>query len=193
MEISLKKTAANAASFTTKFIKTISLVLLVCTATNAAVNAKTIPQVNQKKQIAEYKKAKDNVKQVECLTKNIYYEAGHEPKEGKYAVAQVTINRLESGKFPNSICGVVQQKSVIENRVVCQFSWVCENYAQKPINRQLWEESRQIAKKFVVENHRMPKLKTAFYFHNDQVSPGWPNPKITKIGRHIFYSERKRK
>jgi len=108
-------------------------------------------------------------------------------------VAQVTINRLESGKFPNSICGVVQQKSVIENRVVCQFSWVCENYAQKPINRQLWEESRQIAKKFVVENHRMPKLKTAFYFHNDQVSPGWPNPKITKIGRHIFYSERKRK
>ena len=97
-------------------------------------------------------------------------------------MAQVTINRLESGKFPNSICGVVQQKSVIENKVVCQFSWVCENYRQKPINRQLWEESRQVAKKFVVENHRMPKLKSALYFHNDQVSPGWNNPKVAKIG-----------
>ena len=69
MEISLKKTASSAASFTTKFIKTISLVLLVCTATNAAVNAKTIPEVDKKKAIAEYKKAKDNVKQVECFNK----------------------------------------------------------------------------------------------------------------------------
>ena len=51
-------------------------------------------------------------RQLDCLSKNIYYEAGSEPFEGKIAVAQVTLNRAESGKFPSDVCKVVYQKNV---------------------------------------------------------------------------------
>ena len=42
--------------------------------------------------------------QLDCLAKNIYYEAGSEPFEGKVGIEQVTLNRVNSGQFPNDIC-----------------------------------------------------------------------------------------
>ena len=71
-------------------------------------------------------------KQLECLAKNIYFEAATEPFEGKVAVAQVTMNRVESGKFPADVCDVVFQKNTFYNRVVCQFSWYCEERSLNP-------------------------------------------------------------
>ena len=47
--------------------------------------------------------------QLDCLARNIYHEAGYESFEGKVAVAQVTLNRTESGQFPSDICKVVYQ------------------------------------------------------------------------------------
>ena len=67
--------------------------------------------------------AAERLRQLNCLTQNIYWEAASEPFEGKVAVAQVTLNRVESGKFANTVCGVVYQKNVFYERVVCQFSW----------------------------------------------------------------------
>jgi spore germination cell wall hydrolase CwlJ-like protein len=133
---------------------------------------------------------RDRERQLDCLAKNIYYEAGSEPFEGKVAVAQVTMNRTASGKFPNDICGVVYQKSVIMERVVCQFSWYCEN-GGKPIirSREQYNESMEVAKKVLLEGFRLDILKTAMYFHGDYVSPGWNKPKIGKIGHHIFYKD----
>ena len=58
-------------------------------------------------------------KQVSCLAENIYFEAAHEPLEGKHAVGFVTINRVQSGNYANDICGVVQQR----DGNLCQFSW----------------------------------------------------------------------
>jgi spore germination cell wall hydrolase CwlJ-like protein len=52
-------------------------------------------------------------KQLDCLARNIYHEAGGEPFEGKVAVAQVTINRTENGAFPSDICQVVYQKNIV--------------------------------------------------------------------------------
>ena len=69
--------------------------------------------------------AEDRTKQLDCLTKNIYNEAATEPFEGKVAVAQVTMNRVDSGKFGKGVCGVVYQKNVIYEKVICQFSWAC--------------------------------------------------------------------
>ncbi len=62
----------------------------------------------------------ERARQLRCLTQNIYWEAASEPFEGKVAVAQVTLNRANSGKFPNDICAVVYQKNVIYSKVVCQ-------------------------------------------------------------------------
>ena len=133
----------------------------------------------------------ERTRQLECLTRNIYYEAGGEPFEGKVAVAQVTINRVEDGRFANSICGVVYQKNVIYERVVCQFSWFCDGSSKvRPIYSAVWRESEEVAKKVLLENFRLPSMKTALYFHNDQVSPKWGKPLISKIGRHYFYGDK---
>lgn len=68
----------------------------------------------------------DRSKQLECLARNIYWEAASEPFEGKVGVAQVTLNRVEDGRFGKGVCGVVYQKNVVYEKVVCQFSWYCD-------------------------------------------------------------------
>lgn len=135
--------------------------------------------------------AEQRTKELDCLTRNIYWEAASEPFEGKVGVAQVTLNRMESGKFPNSVCGVVYQKNVFYQKVVCQFSWFCETtHKIRPIHKPLWKESEEVAKKVLLEGFRLPGLENALFYHADYVSPGWKLPRLEKIGRHIFYGDR---
>jgi len=135
--------------------------------------------------------AEQRTKELDCLTRNIYWEAASEPFEGKVGVAQVTLNRMESGKFPNSVCGVVYQKNVFYQKVVCQFSWFCETtHKSRPIHQVLWKESEEVAKKVLLEGFRLPGLENALFYHADYVSPGWKLPRLEKIGRHIFYGDR---
>ena len=138
-----------------------------------------------------YVSAAQRTKELECLTRNIYWEAASEPFEGKVGVAQVTMNRVQSGKFANSVCGVVYQKNVFYEKVVCQFSWYCEgNHKMKAVHGPLWTESEAVAKKVLLEGFRLPSLEAALFYHADYVSPGWKLPRIEKIGRHIFYGDR---
>ena len=138
-----------------------------------------------------YVSAAERTRQLDCLTRNIYWEAASEPFEGKVAVAQVTMNRVESGRFADSVCGVVYQKNVIYEKVICQFSWYCETgHKTRPVYTPLWRESEEVAKRVLLENFRLPSLKNALYFHAEHVSPGWGKPRIEKIGRHIFYGDR---
>jgi spore germination cell wall hydrolase CwlJ-like protein len=130
-------------------------------------------------------------KQLDCLTRNIYWEAGSEPFEGKVAVAQVTLNRVESGKFPKDICGVVYQKNIVYDRVICQFSWYCDGSSvRRAIHPAHWKESEEVAKKVLLEGFRLPSVKNAMYFHADYVNPRWGKPQVAKFGRHIFYAEK---
>lgn len=133
--------------------------------------------------------AKVRERQLECLARNIYYEAGNEPFEGKVAVAQVTLNRVESDLFPNDVCKVIYQKNVFYEKVVCQFSWYCDRSALvKPIHKGTYEESMDAAKKVLLEGFRLPSIKNSLYYHADYVNPGWRKEKVAKIGRHIFYN-----
>jgi spore germination cell wall hydrolase CwlJ-like protein len=135
--------------------------------------------------------AADRAKQLDCLTRNIYWESATEPFEGKVAVAQVTINRVESGRFAPDICGVVYQKNVVYDRVVCQFSWFCDGSSKvRPIYPAHWKESEEVAKKVLLEGFRLPSVKNALYFHADYVNPRWGKPQVAKFGRHIFYAEK---
>jgi N-acetylmuramoyl-L-alanine amidase len=126
--------------------------------------------------------------QLECLARNIYYEAGNEPFEGKVAVAQVTLNRAASEQFPNDICKVIYQKNVVYNKVICQFSWYCEKPAKlKPRDSKVYQDSMVAAKKVLLEGFRLPSLESALYYHADYVNPKWGKQQVAKIGRHIFY------
>ena len=127
-------------------------------------------------------------RQLDCMAMNIYREAGYEPFEGKVAVAQVTMNRVASGKFGNDVCGVVYQKNVIMEKVVCQFSWACDQAARtKPINNAAYTESYEVAKKVLLEGFKLSILKDALYYHANYINPKWPLEKIGAIGNHIFY------
>ena len=109
-----------------------------------------------------------------CLAQNIYYEAGNEVEEGRVAVGLVTINRSQSGRYPSTICGVVNQKTAVSKsrtvtedrvqydavgrkrvvtdqrqvtttRTVCQFSWRCENVTKIKYNSTRWNNSLEVA------------------------------------------------
>ena len=119
---------------------------------------------------------------IDCLAKNIYYEAGSEPRAGKIAVAQVTLNRVRSGKFADTICGVVYQKS--------QFSWVREARRRLNLNDNRYQESLDVALAVLNGDELLESMTHALYFHNTSVRPAWGKPKVGKIGNHIFYRDR---
>lgn len=127
--------------------------------------------------------------EVNCLAQNIYFEAGKESFEGKLAVAQITINRVNSGKFPNSVCGVVKQKDKIHGTLICQFSWFCNQAYAMVRNQYQWEESLIVARKALTEPvaHDTIYKTNALYYHANYVNPGWKLTKVTQIGNHIFY------
>lgn len=136
--------------------------------------------------------SKDAQKQITCLAENIYFEAAHEPLEGKKAVAFVTINRLQSGNYAHTICDVVFQKT----NGTCQFSWYCDRkFTDRRLTIReslLYNEIRELATHVVVNFDRMKDVtRGATYYHADYVNPGWNLRKVDQIGRHIFYKSNK--
>ena len=171
---------------TVGFIAVIAALVTVCTAKLNHLAA------NQDSWRQGFVSAEDRTRQLECLANNIYWEAASEPFEGKVAVAQVTMNRVESGRFADSVCGVVYQKNLIYEKVVCQFTWYCEGtHRVKPVHPPLWRESQEVAKKVLLEGFRLPSLKDALYYHATYVNPSWGKPVLQKIGQHIFYGEKR--
>ena len=121
---------------------------------------------------------------VECLTKNIYYEARGEDDRGKMAVAHVTLNRLKTGYLGNSICKVVYAKK--------QFSWTLLKKLPQP-NSKLWSESELIARK-VLAGYRVRGLAKSLYYHATYIKdPKWADTRheVGQIGNHVFYNRAK--
>lgn len=121
--------------------------------------------------------------ELECLAKNIYYEAPDEPYEGKLAVATVTMNRLAHPQFPKTICGVVYQP--------WQFSWTLRPRAITRLR--IYQEAERIAREVFFENKRLLSIRNAMYFHNQTVTPKWSLSMIPiqRIGGHTFYVTRR--
>lgn len=141
--------------------------------------------------------AAESRKSIDCLAKNIYWEASNEPIRGKQAVAQVTVNRTEDGRFADDICGVVYERDRVQVRgrtkTICQFSWTCMKVKNKvPKDNEQWDEAVFIAQKFVLDGTGLPELQDALFYHADYVRPRWSRQmvKIEKIGAHIFYREK---
>ena len=140
-------------------------------------------------------------KQLACLAKNIFYEAGGEPINGQAAVARVVLNRITHG-FGSNPCNVVYQSTVVqkendegENQKVklCQFSWVCEGKGEPNKNNPKYVQASQIAYDVLAYdayNDVVPK--STLFFHNATVNPAWPYQQVKTIGNHTFYSNKKK-
>ncbi|MFZ9922595.1 MAG: cell wall hydrolase, partial [Candidatus Nanopelagicaceae bacterium] len=127
-----------------------------------------IPNTNGVKSIAPVvDEIEISQEDVNCLAKNIYYEAPAEPYLGKLAVATVTMNRVRHPGFPKTVCDVVYQR----NSRGCQFSWTCGPKAR--FNNNLYNQSVEIAKKVLTTNIKVVSLDNALYFHNTKVKPNW--------------------
>lgn len=117
-----------------------------------------------------------------CMAKNIYHEAGSEPTLGKYAVAQVTINRMKSPKYKDTVCSVVFEPY--------QFSWA--NYHGRrwtTPSGESWQEAKRIARDVLENGKRIKGMDDALFYHATYVRPSWASrfDKVTRIGLHIFY------
>lgn len=133
-------------------------------------------------------------RQLTCLARNVFYEANGEPLAGQMAVAQVTVNRARSGLFPNDLCAVVAQTSVVEGDRVCQFSWYCDSQFNKNKIISRNNPSYIAAHKVLVDGERVAKIdEDVFFFrrHDVYMHPSWPNKTIAKIGNHVFYKREK--
>ncbi len=165
---------------TQKFIETIVQPAQIFTIREYYVESKTLPPVKLKySNLVEYDR-----KQIDCLAKNMYHEAGFEPRDGIYAVGMVTMNRLYSGKFPQTVCEVVYQKT----GNFYQFSWVAIKNRLTKIDQEVYNRILEKAIHIYFNYHALVDVtQGALFFHADYIRPGWKREKVAHIGRHIFY------
>src|SRR5262245_28051614 len=124
-----------------------------------------------------------------CLARNIYFESRGEPEAGQYAVAEVTMNRKASGRYPRTVCEVVYQKNwdPLRGRYVGAFSWTEFDTLPAPQGEQ-WLQAWEIAEA-VYHGREPPVLEGAMFFHATYIKPDWAKTKkpLARIGGHIFY------
>ena len=121
---------------------------------------------------------------IECLAKNIYYEAKFEPYIGKIAVAQVTFNRVLDGRWGDTICKVVYAHK--------QFSWTLKSRLRNRTPRgERWDNVLHVARLFQ-HGVRVRGFENVKWYHAEYVSPQWRHDynKVNKYGLHIFYREK---
>ncbi|MES1989781.1 MAG: cell wall hydrolase [Pseudomonadota bacterium] len=130
-------------------------------------------------------KLSDLERERRCLVEGIYYEARGERAAGQRAVAEVVLNRVVSGRYPDTICGVVYQ-GVKSGQ--CQFSFACTNVMTKPRDMTAWRKAQRMAH-YVLSGKLRSSIGAATFYHASYVSPYWaPHMvEVAKIGQHVFY------
>jgi spore germination cell wall hydrolase CwlJ-like protein len=130
---------------------------------------------------------------------NIYHESRSENLAGKFAVADVVMNRVYDRRYPESICGVIYQAemkpswkdplNMIPVRNRCQFSWFCDGKSDEPNEEDAWNESLLVAHQSINEGRMAGITEGATHYHTTWVEPYWASSlnQIGTIGSHIFY------
>ena len=123
--------------------------------------------------------------ELECLAKNIYFEGRDQPWVGQVAIAQVTLNRVNSTLFPNNICDVVKQ----EKRNICQFSWYCDGKSDQPKDLKGYKKATDVA--IQVHSRTIPDVtEGSLWYHATYIrKPFWAYSfqETVRINEHIFY------
>ena len=118
-------------------------------------------------------------RELHCLAGAVYFEAKSESLAGQLAVGRVVVARSKSGRFPNSYCGVVYQRS--------QFSFVRGNAMPAIAKRSAqWRNAVAIAQIAHAGSWKSP-VEGALFFHAAYVSPGWRLTRVARIDNHVFY------
>ena len=123
-----------------------------------------------------------------CLAVNIYHESRGEPEKGQAAVAYVVLNRVESGRYRESICGVVYQYGYRRGKKVCQFSWACDRLPDVPRDQNAYAQAQRIATLVLSGEYNNP-IGSRLSFHSTQITSRYSarSKNRLRVGGHLFY------
>ena len=116
--------------------------------------------------------------EIECLSRNIYFESLNQSVMGQMAVAHVTLNRVKLKRYPDSLCGVVTDSKKNDKGEIrknaCQFSWYCDGKDDTPKNMSLYEDAVTVAKVSIQIFYTFGDITGgATHYHADYVTPSW--------------------
>jgi spore germination cell wall hydrolase CwlJ-like protein len=133
---------------------------------------------------------RQRAKSEKCLADAVYFESRGEPKRGQIAVAQVVMNRVFSGFYPNNVCGVVYQNA--NRKLACQFTFACDGIPDVVDEPDMWKQATEIAHDMLDGKLWLPEIGYSTHYHAYWVHPSWVNEmkKLYKIGVHSFYRPR---
>ena len=134
---------------------------------------------------------------VMCLALNIYHEARSQSLVEQLAVSFVVMNRVDSEKYPDTVCDVVYQAKFHKSnpnlpiRNACQFSWFCNGIKDEPTQQKAWEDAQYVARRVIYKE--IPNfMEGADHYHATYVFPNWginnADKVVAKIGAHVFYN-----
>lgn len=131
--------------------------------------------------------AAQNAREQRCLAEAVYFEARSESERGQAAVAQVVLNRVKSGLYPSTVCGVVYQNR--HRHLACQFTFACEGRSLAINEPDSWRLAVEIARNVVDGKTYLPDVGASTHYHAKYVRPYWAKRlrKMDVIGTHIFY------
>jgi spore germination cell wall hydrolase CwlJ-like protein len=126
-------------------------------------------------------------REAKCLAEAVYFEARSEPEEGQAAVAQVVLNRMKSGLYPDNICGVVYQNR--HRYLSCQFTFACEGRSLAIREPEAWTVAVRIAGDVLEGRTYLADVGSSTHYHANYVRPWWARrlTRMDTIGRHVFY------
>lgn len=121
-----------------------------------------------------------------CLALNIYHEGRGEDVKGQEMIALVTLNRVKSPRWRDTICGVVYQAA--------QFSWTLEKpymdlstEGERKSYRRAIDIARRAVRGELIDN----SMGADHYYNPHKVTPGWAAvmSEVIVIDRHRFMKD----
>ncbi len=133
---------------------------------------------------------KSRAKAEKCLADAVYFESRGEPERGQMAVAQVVMNRVFSGFYPDNVCGVVYQNA--HRHLACQFTFACEGKRLVVDEPDMWVQATRIARDTLDGKLWLPEVGKSTHYHAYWVHPSWIREmkRNWKFGVHTFYRPR---
>jgi hypothetical protein len=121
-----------------------------------------------------------------CLAEALYFEARGESLRGIFAVAEVILNRVDTQRYPDTVCGVINQGT--GERYRCQFSYNCDGRAETITEPVAYERVGKVAR-LMLDGAPRSLTGGATYYHTKAVSPRWSRvfDRTVTIDTHHFY------
>ncbi|MFV0294076.1 MAG: cell wall hydrolase [Paracoccus sp. (in: a-proteobacteria)] len=117
---------------------------------------------------------------LECMTRAMYFESNRSSRDGMIAVGSVVMNRVRSNDFPDTVCGVVSQKNQFASGVMT-----------RKMNSKTLPMIHEAARS-VLRGERHPMIANAMFFHTAGYSFPYDNMHYVLVtGGNAFYEKRK--